>query len=332
MIVDPDRQIVDPHHHLVEEGHEWGRYLLPDLQADTTAGHRVVQTVYAECARHYYTGGPEHLRPVGETEWVASVARESAVAAAGGHGAEIAGIIAHADLTLGPELGEVLDAHEAAGEGRFCGIRHCIAHGDHRSDTREVPGPAPLGLAQDEAFREGLRLLGSRGIPYDSWHFHYQMEEFIALARSAPDTILAMDHFGTPVGVGRYRDQREQVFAGLNANMAAAAECPNVMAKLGGMAMPDGGFPWTEGGARATAEDLAEAQRGYYLNAIDCFGTDCCLFESNFPVDRLSIDYAELFNAFKLMTADFSEADKDALFSGTARRIYGLRPTAVATG
>ncbi len=100
MIVDPDRQIVDPHHHLVEEGHEWGRYLLPDLQADTTAGHRVVQTVYAECARHYYTGGPEHLRPVGETEWVASVARESAVAAAGGHGAEIAGIIAHADLTL----------------------------------------------------------------------------------------------------------------------------------------------------------------------------------------------------------------------------------------
>ena len=323
-VLDPDREIVDPHHHLFEEGHECGRYLLADLQADTGSGHRVVQTVYAECGQHYRKDGPEHLRPVGETEWVARVASQSAT----GPGAEIAGIIAHADLTLDGRLSEVLDAHEAAGEGRFCGIRHCIAHGDHRRGYENAPGPAPIGLAEDQRFRDGLRLLGRRGVPYDSWHYHYQMDEFIALAQSAPDTTLVMDHFGTPVGVGRYREQREEVYANLNASIEAVAACPNVVAKLGGLAMPDNGFPWAEGDARATAEELSEAQRSYYLNAIDCFGTDRCMFESNFPVDRISISYRSLFNALKLMTADFSETDRQALFSGTARRIYQLPPAA----
>ena len=137
-----------------------------------------------------------------------------------------------------------------------------------------------------------------------------------------------MDHFGTPVGVGRYREQREEVYASLNAGVAAVAACPNVVAKLGGLAMPDNGFPWAEGTGQASARELAEAQRGYYLNAIDCFGADRCMFESNFPVDRISISYRSLFNAFKLMTADFSESDKQALFSGTARRIYNLPPAA----
>ncbi len=323
-VLDPDREIVDPHHHLVEEGHEWGRYLLADLQADTGSGHRVVQTVYAECGRCYRSDGPEHLRPVGETEWVAGVVRQSRT----GSGAEIAGIIAHADLTLDARLSEALDAHEEAGEGRFCGIRHSIAHGDHRRGYENAPGPAPIGLAADVRFRAGLRMLGHRGIVYDSWHFHYQTEEFIALARSAPDTTLVMDHFGTPVGVGRYREQREEVYSNLNASIAAVAACPNVVAKLGGLAMPDNGFPWAQGDGRASARELAQAQRCYYLNAIDCFGTDRCMFESNFPVDRISISYRSLFNAFKLMTADFSETDKQALFSGTARRIYNLPPVA----
>ncbi|MDE0210781.1 MAG: amidohydrolase family protein [Boseongicola sp.] len=317
-----DLEIVDPHHHLVEADHEWGRYLLADLQADTTSGHHVVQTVYAECHEKYRDDGPEHLRPVGETEWVAKVARESIV----GPGAEIAGIIAHADLTLDARLEEVLDAHEAAADGRFCGIRHCIAHGDHRRGYENAPGPAPKGLAEDERFREGVRLLGRRGIPYDSWHHHYQMDEFIALAQSAPDTTLVMDHFGTPVAVGQYLDQRKEIYENLNSSIAAVAECPNVVAKLGGMAMPDNGFPWANSGVQATAEEFAAAQRDYYLNAIDCFGPDRCMFESNFPVDRLSISYRSLFNAFKLMTADFSDTDKQALFSGTARKIYALPP------
>jgi len=48
------------------------------------------------------------------------------------------------------------------------------------------------------------------------------------------------------------------------------------------------------------------------------------MFESNFPVDKLSLSYQVYWNAMKKLTADFSEADKDALFSGTATRVYKL--------
>jgi len=62
-----------------------------------------------------------------------------------------------------------------------------------------IPGAAPEGLAADPAFRRGVARLGSRGLTYDSWHYHHQMQEFIDLVRAAPDTLCVLDHFGTPV-------------------------------------------------------------------------------------------------------------------------------------
>ena len=320
-IPDPGREIVDPHHHLWR-GDERGTYVLEDLYADTRSGHNVVQTVFVECRTNYRSDGPEHLRPVGQTEWVAQMARASAV----GPGPEIAGIVAFADLSLGPRLTEVLDAHAAAGDGRLRGIRHPIARGNHRPGTENAPGPARAGLAAEEQFRAGVRLLGRRGLTYESWHYHYQMDEFIALAQSAPDTLIILDHFGTPLGVGRYRARRDEIFAQSKRSMAAAAACPNVVAKLGGMAMPDNGFGWHQRDTPVTAQEFAAAQRSYYLHAIDCFGADRCMLESNFPVEKVSVSYPVLYNAFKLMTGDFSEADQEALFSGTARRVYRLPP------
>ena len=325
-ILDPGREIVDPHHHLWSDAAR-GDYALAELYEDLCTGHRVVQTMFVECSAGYRTGGPEHLRPVGETEWVAEIARASAA----GPGPEIAGIVAHADLALGARLPEVLDAHAAAGGGLLRGIRHALARGSHRPGTERAPGPARAGLAAEEAFRAGVRLLGQRGLTYESWHYHLQMEEFLALAGSAPDTQIILDHFGTPVGVDRFRAQRGEILAQSKRHMAAAAALPNVAAKLGGLAMPDNGFGWERRAEPVTAEELAAAQREYYLHAIDCFGTARCMFESNFPVEKVSVSYPVLYNAFKLMTADFSEADKDALFSGTARRIYGL-PEAASGG
>ena len=73
--IDPDREIVDPHHHL------WNRngsiYELDQLWSDTGAGHNVTQTVVIECRAGYREDGPEHLRPVGETEYVATIADAS---------------------------------------------------------------------------------------------------------------------------------------------------------------------------------------------------------------------------------------------------------------
>ncbi|MXY55479.1 MAG: amidohydrolase, partial [Gammaproteobacteria bacterium] len=107
-------------------------------------------------------------------------------------------------------------------------------------------------------------------------------------------------------------------------DMASIAECPNVVAKLGGLAMPDNGFGWDKRDMPPTADEFVEAQRPYYQHTIECFGPDRCMFESNFPVDKLSISYHVMWNGMKKIAADFSEDEKHAMFYGTAARVYRL--------
>ena len=45
------------------------------------------------------------------------------------------------------------------------------------------------------------KILGRKGLSYDAWHYHYQNQAFTDLARSVPETILVLDHFGTPLGL-----------------------------------------------------------------------------------------------------------------------------------
>jgi len=318
-IIDPDREIVDPHHHL------WQRpgfdYLLEDLWADTQSGHRITKTVFVECRAEYRDSGPEHLRPVGETEFVAALAAASASAA--GSRAVISGIVAHADLTNGDTLDEVLSAHEAAGKGLFRGIRHAGAN-DPNPEALTIPGRAPEGLYGRSDFRRGVTALGQRGYSYDTWHYHHQNAAFAELARAVPDTTLILDHFGTPLGVGPYAGKRAEIFEQWRADITAIADCPNVVAKLGGLAMPDNGFGWNARATPATSDELVTAQQDYYLHTIDAFGPERCMFESNFPVDKWSLSYHVYWNAMKKIAARFTEAEQATLFSGTASRVYRL--------
>ena len=314
-VVDPEVPVVDPHHHLWPEGGALP-YGLAELEADVGSGHRIEATVFVECGAAYRPSGPAHLRPVGETEFVSAQAARASRPL-------IAGIVARADLRLGGELDEVLDAHEAAGQGLFRGIRHALAHAEHPEELR-IPGGSPAGLFADPAFQVGLARLGQRGLTYDTWHYHYQLPEFGELARAVPDTVMVLDHFGTPLGVGRYAGRREEIFEQWRHDIAEVARCENVVAKLGGLAMPDNGFGWDLAERPPTSDDLVAAQRRYYEHAIECFGPDRCMLESNFPVDRFSLSYRVLWNALKKLVAPYSLDERTAMLAGTARRVYRL--------
>ncbi len=137
-ILFPDLPIVDAHHHLWEApglSKPGFRYLLGDFLQDIRTGHNVVGSVYADCQSMYATSGPEHLRPVGETEFALGV---SAMSRSGVYGPTglCAGIVAYADLDLGDAVAEVLAAHVQAGNGRLKGIRNA-ANWD--ADARVVP-------------------------------------------------------------------------------------------------------------------------------------------------------------------------------------------------
>jgi predicted TIM-barrel fold metal-dependent hydrolase len=314
-ILAPDQPIIDPHHHL------WPPrgalpYGLEELLSDVRSGHRVEHTVFIECGAAYATDGPRWLRPVGETTFVAGEAESDA-----GH--LIAGIVAHTDLSDHEHLDESLDAHTAAGRGLLRGIRDAGASAEH-PEALTIPGRAPPGRYSDASFVAGVARLGQRSLSFDSWHYHYQNPEFAALARAVPDTMMVLDHFGTPLGVGPYASRREEIHDQWRLDIAAIARCENVVAKLGGLAMPDNGFGWHTAERPPTSDEFVAAQRRYYDHAIECFGPARCMFESNFPVDRFSLSYRVLWNGLKKIAAPYSASERNAMLFGNAARVYRL--------
>jgi predicted TIM-barrel fold metal-dependent hydrolase len=315
-ILDPDLPICDAHHHLWDRpGH---RYLLPDYVDDLASGHNIVSTVYIDCVEGYAADGPDRLKPVGETRF-ANAAADAAAGTFGRRGV-CGAIVSFADLMLGAAVAEVLEAHRAASP-RFRGIRHCATW--HESDAiRNAHTNPPPGMLGSTGFRAGFAELSKLDLSFDAWVFHPQIDEVCALARAFPETVIVLNHLGGPLGIGPYANRREAVFGEWSSAIRSLAEAPNVRVKLGGMCMPLNGWGFHRRDIRPGSEEVAATLRDYFLHAIDCFGVDRCMFESNYPADQPSTGYAVLWNAYKRIVADFSAAEKRALFYDTAQRTY----------
>ncbi len=320
-VLDPARPIVDPHHHLWDRGGQ--RYLIEEISADLTSGHNVIATVYVEARSMYRAQGPEAFRPVGEVEFANGAA---AMSASGGYGpaAVCAGIVGHVNLLLGEGAHPVLEAEIAAGQGRFRGIRHSSAF-DADADVAGMYATRPKGLLLDKTFRKGFACLAPLGLSFDAWLFHPQIGELTDLARAFPDTRIVLDHCGGPAGIGSYANRREEIFPVWKASIQEIAKCQNVVVKLGGLAMALLGYDFHLRPKPPSSEQCAAAWRPYIETCIEAFGPSRCMFESNFPPDKGQCSYQVIFNAFKRLAAQYSEAEKTAMFSKTATDFYKLK-------
>jgi predicted TIM-barrel fold metal-dependent hydrolase len=319
--LEPDLPIIDPHHHLWDTPQR-GLYFLPELLADMGGGHTIVSTVFLECQSMFRAGGPEEMRPVGEVEFVAGTA---AMSASGQYGKTrvCEAIIGWADLMLGARVRDVLQAEIAAGGGRFRGVRYGTSYDDSivgKFVSRAIPPHRLL----DPKFREGFAELGKLGLTFDSWHFHPQLPDLVDLARAFPGTTIIVDHVGGVLGVGPYAGRSAEILPAWRKSIAALAACPNVNMKLGGLGMTSFGFGFHERETPPSSQELAETWRPYIETCIEAFGPGRCMFESNFPPDKQSCGYTELWNAFKRITSGASPAEKAALYSGTAARVYKM--------
>jgi predicted TIM-barrel fold metal-dependent hydrolase len=320
-VLEPDLPIIDPHHHLIDRP-ESGTYLLPDLLADIASGHNVIATVYLEWLSMYRADGPVEMRPVGEVEFANGVA---AMAASGGYGKTrvCAGIVGHADLTIGAPVKKVLEAMIVAGGGRFRGIRH-IASMDPDQAAWGATAVRPMGLLRDSKLREGFAQLAPLGLSFDAWVYHPQLGDVVDLARAFPQTPICLNHVGGAIGLGRYKGKRDEVFAEWSARIKELAACPNVHVKLGGLGMKMFGFDVHEGKLPPSSEQLATLWRPYVETCIAAFGPNRAMFESNFPVDKGSYSYGVYWNACKRLAQGASAAEKADLFRGSASRFYRL--------
>jgi predicted TIM-barrel fold metal-dependent hydrolase len=219
------------------------------------------------------------------------------------------GIFGSADLRAGNSVEPVLQAHLAA-SANFRGIRTAF--------------PSDL----NQTYLDGFALLAKYNLSYD--HYSPDFERLPTLAKLAaahPEVPIIVNHLGGTV------DPSADVatFARWRECIDIVAASPNTVMKLGGAQMRAGDweppFHMHKKDIPLSSEAFCDLLYPYYIAAIEAFGPDRCMFESNFPVDKECISYRTLWNMFKKIAAKagLSEDEKTSVFSSTASRIYRLQ-------
>ena len=314
-VIEPNLPIVDPHHHLwdlrtyddeILKEFQHKVYLCEEIAEDIKlSGHNVTQTVFAQCGAFYRAAGEEALKCVGETEFVNGIA---AMSRSGRYGtAEVcAGIFGYADLRAGKDVERVLHAHKEA-SSNFRGIRSAF----------------PKDL--NDAFLEGYSMLGKLGLSFDNYHPDYTRYPPV-LGQKFPEVTIIVNHLGGKVdpndSTGDIAEWRECI--------DKISKCPNAVMKVGGAQQRVGAWePPFHNNLRQSpigSTELCDLLYERYIYAIEAFGPDRCMFESNFPVDKECVSYRTLWNMFKLVAkrAGLSASEKTAVFSRTAQQVYRL--------
>ena len=314
--IDPGLVIVDAHHHFYDRP-GW-TYLHAEYLADTATGHAVQASVYMQALTRYRQAGPEQLKPVGETEFVVAATPASQM------GPRVAqAIVGYADLRQGSSVAAVLEAHAAAGQGRFRGVRHLVTWDADASLANPLTA-APPHLLSDKNYRAGLTEVQRQSMTYDAWLFWPQLAELAEVADAFPDLPIIVNHCGGIVRIGAYAGREQEVHAHWRSAMRDLAQRPNVYVKLGGLGMRINGFGFHENETPPSSQQLAQHWAPWILGCIEAFGPDRCMFESNFPVDKGSYGFSNGWNAFKRLTKNFSDHERNMLFHGTASRVYHL--------
>jgi predicted TIM-barrel fold metal-dependent hydrolase len=298
----PPMRIVDPHQHFWDvprNYHPWlcdavpipfrygdygalrRPYLPPDYRRDT-AGFDVAGTVHMEAEW-------DPANPLGETEWLESVAVE--------HGLPSA-CVAQAWLDR-DDVADVLMAQ----------VAHPIVRGI-RQKPRAVGSPAAArrgedGSMDDPLWRDGYALLERHGLSFDLQTPWWHLDAAADLARDFPATQIVINHTALP------SDRSEAGLAAWRGALERVARWPNVALKISGLGRP--GLPWT-----------VEANGPIVRDAISIVGAERCMFASNFPVDSLVGSFSDIFSGFAAIVANRPDRERAMLFHDNAVRIYRL--------
>ncbi len=183
------------------------------------------------------------------------------------------------------------------GNPKFRGVRH-LNHDEADPDWLVRPGVI-----------EGLRVLEARELVFEVVAVHpLHLGHVPTLARACPNLCIVVDHLGKPpIASGEYTEWKR--------NLAAAAEHPNVSAKVSGLNTAADWATWS-------AEDLVEP----IGHAVEVFGADRLMAGSDWPVAILAGDHArvwsETLRALSLLGLDAGQ--RAAILGETAARTYGI--------
>ena len=315
--LDPGQPVIDSHHHLY---HRPGlRYLLDDYLDDLDCGHNIRATVAVQARAMLRAEGPPEMASLGETEFLNG---QAAMSASGIYGPVrvAAAIVGHVDLTLGDRVRPVLERHMAAAE-RLRGIRQPLAWDADGTLLNPAYGTFE-GLADSDAFRQGLAVLQQMGLFFEVWAFYPQLQQAVRLARDFPELSIVINHLGGVIRAGAHAGR--DIFGPWRQGLAALADCPNVVMKLSGLGMRLSGFGFEDRDLPPASEDLSAVWRPWMMTALELFGPQRCMWGSNFPVDKGNYSYGTGLNAVKRLLAEATPEERHDVFWRTAARHYNI--------
>jgi len=229
----------------------------------------------------------DSLDPVGETEWIMGLHDQTGYPHA---------VIAQAWFDR-DDIESVLAGHAAYP------LVRSVRQKPAATASPDMFKPGLPGSMADPDFRAGFQHLRKHGLHYDLQTVWWHLVEAADLARDFPDTTIIVNHTGVP------SDRSAAGLAGWREAMETVAAQPNTAVKISGICVPE---------QRWTPELNGEIVR----ETIRIFGIERCMFASNFPVDGLWATYDEIFDGFKMITKDLSEADRRRLFHDNALAYY----------
>jgi len=202
----------------------------------------------------------------------------------------IAGVVGWINLLDPEEAGRRLEIYTRG--PYFKGMRHLI-HGESDPDW----------VVRDVVI-ESLRLLAAHNLPFDVVAVYpNHLKHVPTLAEKIPNLRMVIDHLAKPP-IGRNEP-------GWFAQMAAAAESPNVYAKLSGQFDNPN---WT-------VQDV----QPYVDHVLEHFGANRVMFGSDWPVSLQGGTYASVWSNTQQLIAHCSEEEKAAILGGTAVSFYNLK-------
>lgn len=316
--LDPQIPIIDAHHHIWGKTSDEHFYTIADYHRDIDAGHNVIGSVYIEARQvGWYTDGPEEMRPAGEVGHILSIVE----AHQHKHTEVAAGMVTFADLSFGDKIAPVLEAQIAASKGRMRGVRQ--GAGFLKGKVASPIRPREH-LLMEPSFRQGLSHFERLNLSFDAWVIYDQIHELIDLVDAFPRVSFVVNHLGAPLGAAEYRPRRQEIFAEWKKGMSELAKRQNVFVKIGGLGMTMYGFAFENRDRPPSSQELQSAWQPYVSTAVEIFGASRCLMESNFPPDKQTCGFNELWNALKLTTRSLSRDERAALFYRTAASVYRL--------
>lgn len=313
----PGAVIIDSHHHFVANSRM--TYAVDDYLEDVRSSARpIAASVYVETMTAALEDGPEHLRFLGEVAAAQDAGERTTVP---GGCAVSAAILGRVDLTSARRAADALDAALVLAPLRFKGVREVVAGIPAGSLVADSVPPRHELLAESR-FRAGFAELARRNLVFDVGATSDQLFAVRDLADAFPEVTIVVNH-AAPFTARSAREEHE-LFAAWRAALTDVAMRENVRCKVGGFGMRAWRFTAQSNPHRQSPEALADTWRPYVETAINAFGVERAMFESNFPTDRATVSFATLWDALMLTVSGASSAEVSRLAGGTASETYGI--------